>query len=596
MFAAFQTLLAAFLAVLLAICAASARKLRHRILSARSRNSALWMLPGPPSASWLFGNLKQLNETQEDRILDQWAEEYGPVVRISGFLNSPIVFPTDTRAINHVLMHCAEYPKPHSSRRELEKALGPGLLCSEGDQYRRQRKVMNPAFGPAQVREYAGLFIDKAIELRNLWAEQDTVTSQPTRLNVLKGLNMMTLDVMGIAGFNHDFEIMGSHRKAKSNELTEACDAVFNLPNRTPVLLFFNRLIPVFGLYLDETLRRVEHSKSVIRRIGARLVKAKKADLQREATKDAESGGQGRRSPQGRDMLSLLVKANVAADLPNNPRLSDEDVLSRTSSIPVHIQTVADSSLAVLLVIEFPTFLLTGHETTSSATAWCLYALSQTPDVQHKLRSELLSVETDRPTMDELAALPYLDMVVRETLRLHAPVASTMRVATRDDVIPLNKPFVGQDGVEYHSIVVSAGCPIIIPILTLHRSKAIWGEDAYEFKPERWQDPPAAISSLPGVWGHLMTFGGGPRACIGYRFSLVEYVSALPVVANTEMLTQMDRMRALIFTLVRAFAFAPAIDPSELRTRPGIVLRPFLAGAPNEGSQIPLMVTRYPDW
>lgn len=45
------------------------------------------MLPGPPSASWLFGNLKQLNETQEDRILDQWAEEYGPVVRISGFLN-----------------------------------------------------------------------------------------------------------------------------------------------------------------------------------------------------------------------------------------------------------------------------------------------------------------------------------------------------------------------------------------------------------------------------------------------------------------------------------------------------------------------------
>ncbi len=93
-----------------------------------------------------------------------------------------------------------------------------------------------------------------------------------------------------------------------------------------------------------------------------------------------------------------------------------------------------------------------------------------------------------------------------------------------------------------------------------------------------------------------MTFGGGPRACIGYRFSLVEYVSALPVVANTEMLTQMDRMRALIFTLVRAFAFAPAIDPSELRTRPGIVLRPFLAGAPNEGSQIPLMVTRYPDW
>lgn len=53
-------------------------------------------------------------------------------------------------------------------------------------------------------------------------------------------------------------------------------------------------------------------------------------------------------------MLSLLVKANVAADLPNNPRLSDEDVLSRTSPTPLHIQTVADSSL-ILPGIEFPT-------------------------------------------------------------------------------------------------------------------------------------------------------------------------------------------------------------------------------------------------
>lgn len=44
------------------------------------------------------------------------------------------------------------------------------------------------------------------------------------------------------------------------------------------------------------------------------------------------------------------------------------------------------------------------------------------------------------------------------------------------------------------------------------------------FRPERWENPPEAISSIPGVWGHLFTFLGGPRACIGYRFSLVEYV------------------------------------------------------------------------
>lgn len=65
---------------------------------------------------------------------------------------------------------------------------------------------------------------------------------------------------------------------------------------------------------------------------------------------------------------------------------------------------------------------------------------------------------------------------------------------------------------------------VMIPILAMNRSKELWGEDSFEFKPERWEKPPEAISSIPGVWGHMMTFIGGPRACIGYRFSLVEYV------------------------------------------------------------------------
>lgn len=74
-------------------------------------------------------------------------------------------------------------------------------------------------------------------------------------------------------------------------------------------------------------------------------------------------------------------------------------------------------------------------------------------------------------------------------------------------------------------IRVSKGDPIFIPILAINRSEAIWGTDAKEFNPDRWASPPEAASNVPGVWGHLMTFLGGPRACIGYRFSLVEYVS-----------------------------------------------------------------------
>ncbi len=66
--------------------------------------------------------------------------------------------------------------------------------------------------------------------------------------------------------------------------------------------------------------------------------------------------------------------------------------------------------------------------------------------MQRKLREELISVSTENPTMDELNALPYLEAVVRETMRLHTPLVSTLRIATKDDVLPLSKPFTDKRG------------------------------------------------------------------------------------------------------------------------------------------------------
>lgn len=102
--------------------------------------------------------------------------------------------------------------------------------------------------------------------------------------------------------------------------------------------------------------------------------------------------------------------------------------------------------------LEIPTFFVAGHETTSTSTTWCLYALSTHPQVQSKLREELLAVSTDAPSMDELSALPYLDAVVRETMRVHAAVPSTIRVAVKDDIIPLSQPYTGTDGKVYKEL------------------------------------------------------------------------------------------------------------------------------------------------
>lgn len=88
------------------------------------------------------------------------------------------------------------------------------------------------------------------------------------------------------------------------------------------------------------------------------------------------------------------------------------------------------------------------HAMCSTAVTWALFALSSNLTYQATLRSELLSLQTPYPSMEELNSLPYLDAVVRETLRYYTPVPNTARVANRDDVIPLSKPFVDRYGVE----------------------------------------------------------------------------------------------------------------------------------------------------
>ena len=91
-------------------------------------------------------------------------------------------------------------------------------------------------------------------------------------------------------------------------------------------------------------------------------------------------------------------------------------------------------------------------------------------------------MSTDSPTMDELNALPYLDAVVRETLRHHAPVAATTRVAVQDDVIPLDTPLTDRNGRTRDHIEIKKGDLVFFPILSINRRKEIWGEDAHEFK------------------------------------------------------------------------------------------------------------------
>jgi hypothetical protein len=111
-------------------------------------------------------------------------------------------------------------------------------------------------------------------------------------------------------------------------------------------------------------------------------------------------------------------------------------------------------------------------------------------------------------------------------------------------------------------------------------------------RPERWESIPEGAGAIPGVWGNMLTFLGGPRACIGYRFSLVEYVP-LETHTNAHTLTSIIRMKALLFTLIRAFEFELAVPAKDIVKRQSIVQRPMVLSDPDGGNQMPLLIKPY---
>ncbi|KIK04008.1 hypothetical protein K443DRAFT_676319 [Laccaria amethystina LaAM-08-1] len=510
----------------------------------REWSSPLRVLPGTKNPSFIYGDLKELWEEEDKGTSGILVEKYGTTFRYKSLFGISRLYTTDTKALNHILMNSYDYEKLPESRVALTNILGAGLLVVEGDKHKQQRRIMNPAFGPAQIRELTDIFVRKSIQLRDLWAEECTKQGGQGRIEILSWLSWTTLDVIGLAGFNYEFNAL--MRDSKANELSEAFNIIFQAGTSVNVMLILRAFIPALSWILPEAGdAEAKKASLTMSRIGEELLSNSKAAVSQNESLEKDTW-------KTRDLLSLLVRANVATDLTESQQMLDEDVLA-----------------------QIPTFIVAGHETTSNATTWALFALSsQNPDAQTKLRNELLTVSTDNPTMDELNALPYLDAVVRETLRLHAPVSMTSRIAMKDDVLPLAVPFTDSKGVIHHEIRIRKGEPLLIPILALNRDKSIWGEDAHEFRPERWESTPDAASSIPGVWGHMLTFLGGPHSCIGYRFALVE-------------------MKALLFTLIRSFEFELAVPASDIGKKAGIVHRPILLSNPEGGSQMPLLVKAY---
>lgn len=176
------------------------------------------------------------------------------------------------------------------------------------------------------------------------------------------------------------------------------------------------------------------------------------------------------------------------------------------------------------LLGQLSTFLFNGSDSTGSSISWALHYLSLDSSLQQRVREEVSSVPNDAERAAALERLPLLDRVVRESLRLIPPLHSTIRMATRDDVISTSEDVVLRDGAVTREFAIKKGQLIHIPLLPLNTLTDIWGADAREFKPDRWLDVPETVMGMPGML-QMMSFTSGPHGCPGYKLALAEYVA-----------------------------------------------------------------------
>ncbi|QRV98590.1 cytochrome P450 family protein [Ceratobasidium sp. AG-Ba] len=421
--------------------------------------SPLRHLPGPKNESLMFGNLKRIFAAPNSVVHEAWVEEYGPTYVYRGFASSYRLYTLDPRALTFIMTQTNSFPKPENVRRSLADVLGEGLLFAESDAHKRQRRIMNPSFGPPQIRDLVPIFWERSNKLRDIWLDDIKSASEgSTVINVLPWLSRATLDIIGVAGFDYHFNSLEDEK----DELSTAFMKVFEAGQQFSMLTIIRSFIPFLRFLQNERSRGLAVSMATMRRIGMKLINEKKEAL----TQDFKTGS----TTHGRDLLTLLIKSNMAYEN-EGQRMSDDEVLGQIS-----------------------TFLTAGHETTSTSTTWALYALAKHPNVQQKLRQEIIEAGLgDEPSMAELDKLPYLDKVIRECLRVHPAVPSTVREATGEINIPLSQSLKDKRGVQRNYVTVQSGDAIFIPILAMNRAKAIWGEDAREFRQVFFNDTIASL-------------------------------------------------------------------------------------------------------
>ena len=302
------------------------------------------------------------------------ARTYGDIVHMR-WVNRHAYFISHPDFVRQVLVDEADkFYKAPIYRTLLSYFLGNGLLTSDGDFWRRQRKLAQPAFHTRRIASYAETMVEYTGRLLEQW--------QPCQTRDMnRDMMRLTLGIVAKTLFNADIDQEANHI---GDALTDILD-VTTERMQSPI-----QVIPDW-IPTEGNKRR----KAAVR--GLDDIVLGMIEQRRTANED-----------QG-DLLSMLMAARDDTD-----------------------QGMTDQQLRD----EAVTIVLAGHETTANALSWTWYLLAQHPEAEARLHAELEGVLSGRtPGFDDLRQLPYADMVIKESMRLYPPIPSIARLAMEDTVI-----------------------------------------------------------------------------------------------------------------------------------------------------------------
>ncbi|XP_029442805.1 cytochrome P450 4V2 [Rhinatrema bivittatum] len=378
-----------------------------------------------------------------------------------------------------VIYHAETVEEILNSSKHMDKAfvykflhpwLGTGLLTSTGEKWRSRRKMITPTFHFTILSEF--------LEVMN---EQSSVLVAKLEQHLDKGAFNCFMDVTLCALDIISETAMGKKIYAQSNSDSEYVRAIYKMSE----IIHRRQKMPwLWGDFLYSKFKSgKEHDRNlnILHTFTEKVVKERAREMQNleNSANIADSKPDSKTSKKRKAFLDMLLSATDDEGKKLNHKEIQEEV---------------------------DTFMFEGHDTTAAAMNWVLFLLGSHPEVQTKVHEELDEVfgKSDRPaTMDDLKRLPYLDAVIKETLRIFPSV-----------------PFFGRAIHEDCSIggfKVPKGVNVIIVPYALHRDPKYF-MDPEEFRPERFL---SENSSGRNPFAYI-PFSAGPRNCIGQRFAKME--------------------------------------------------------------------------